>query len=261
MSVAAYGSFTHGRLLRRCAGGLRLFQQPAAAADHHPRPAAAHRQRQHRRQPVPGPGRDRLQASASSRRRRRRVTPFARLQASTRDPERPSPNGAPTRSASTWRSRRPTRCARRFGADLGGVDRRSATSARSTSALRLGWLHEYADTGRPMTAAFAGAPSNAFTVYGATPQRDVGGDRLLGQHARRRGDPALLPLRRRDRRRHRQPRLQRRGAAELVRRPVRPDRAPWRGRPPPRPAIAGSRSAPGPSRPRRSTLPRQRRTP
>ena len=33
-------------------------------------------------------------------------------------------------------------------------------------------MHEYADTGRPITAAFAGAPVNAFTVYGATPQRD-----------------------------------------------------------------------------------------
>jgi fibronectin-binding autotransporter adhesin len=39
-------------------------------------------------------------------------------------------------------------------------------------AVRLGWLHEYADTTRPMTASFAGAPSAAFTVYGATPQRD-----------------------------------------------------------------------------------------
>ena len=35
--------------------------------------------------------------------------------------------------------------------------------------LRLGWLHEFADTGRPMTAAFAGAPANCFTVFGATP--------------------------------------------------------------------------------------------
>ena len=38
--------------------------------------------------------------------------------------------------------------------------------------IRIGWLHEYADTSRPVTAAFAGAPSNGFTVYGATPQRD-----------------------------------------------------------------------------------------
>jgi hypothetical protein len=40
-------------------------------------------------------------------------------------------------------------------------------------ALRLGGMHEYADTGRPITAAFAGAPTNAFSVYGATPQRDA----------------------------------------------------------------------------------------
>jgi outer membrane autotransporter protein len=38
--------------------------------------------------------------------------------------------------------------------------------------LRLGWLHEYASTARPVTAAFAGAPSASFTVYGAAPQRD-----------------------------------------------------------------------------------------
>jgi outer membrane autotransporter protein len=39
-------------------------------------------------------------------------------------------------------------------------------------ALRLGWLHEFDDTRRPISAAFAGAPGNAFTVYGATPARD-----------------------------------------------------------------------------------------
>jgi uncharacterized protein with beta-barrel porin domain len=36
----------------------------------------------------------------------------------------------------------------------------------------MGWLHEFADTGRPLTASFAGAPGNAFTVFGATPERD-----------------------------------------------------------------------------------------
>ena len=40
-------------------------------------------------------------------------------------------------------------------------------------ALRLGWLHEYADVSRPITAAFAGAPGAAFTVYGAASQRDA----------------------------------------------------------------------------------------
>jgi len=40
-------------------------------------------------------------------------------------------------------------------------------------ALRLGWLHEFDDTRRPISAAFAGAPGNGFTVYGATPVRDA----------------------------------------------------------------------------------------
>ena len=30
-------------------------------------------------------------------------------------------------------------------------------------------MHELADTSRPITAAFAGAPGNSFTVFGATP--------------------------------------------------------------------------------------------
>jgi len=38
--------------------------------------------------------------------------------------------------------------------------------------VRLGWLHEYADTSRPLTASFAGAPGISWTVFGATPQRD-----------------------------------------------------------------------------------------
>jgi autotransporter-associated beta strand protein len=38
--------------------------------------------------------------------------------------------------------------------------------------VRLGWLHEFADTARPITAAFAAAPATQFTAYGATPQRD-----------------------------------------------------------------------------------------
>jgi autotransporter-associated beta strand protein len=38
--------------------------------------------------------------------------------------------------------------------------------------LRLGWMHEFADTARPISAAFAAAPIQQFTVFGATPQRD-----------------------------------------------------------------------------------------
>jgi outer membrane autotransporter protein len=58
-----------------------------------------------------------------------------------------------------------------LGVDLAGVIGLGDTK-KLDLALRLGWLHEYADIGRPITAAFAGAPSTAFTVYGATPQRD-----------------------------------------------------------------------------------------
>jgi hypothetical protein len=35
-------------------------------------------------------------------------------------------------------------------------------------AVRLSRQHEFADTGRPITAAFAGAPGNSFTVFGST---------------------------------------------------------------------------------------------
>ena len=59
-----------------------------------------------------------------------------------------------------------------IGADLGssiglGNDKKLDV------AVRLGWQHELADTGRPITAAFAGAPGNSFTVFGATPTRDA----------------------------------------------------------------------------------------
>jgi outer membrane autotransporter protein len=40
-------------------------------------------------------------------------------------------------------------------------------------AVRLGWMHEFADVARPITAAFAGAPGNSFTVFGATPLRNA----------------------------------------------------------------------------------------
>ena len=171
VSVAAYGSFTQVGLLCRRAGGLRLLQQPAAAPDHDPRPAAAHRQRQHRRQPVPRPGRGRLQDRRlrAGRRDHHAVRPLPDLE---RDAERASPNRAPTRSASTWRSRPPTRSARP-SAPISPARSGSATSASSTS--RSGWAGctNIADTGRPITAAFAGAPANSFTVFGATPQRDA----------------------------------------------------------------------------------------
>jgi fibronectin-binding autotransporter adhesin len=59
-----------------------------------------------------------------------------------------------------------------FGAELAGAIGLGDTRTFDL-ALRLGWQHEFADTGRPITAAFSGAPSNAFTVYGAMPLRDA----------------------------------------------------------------------------------------
>ena len=139
---------------------------------------------QHRRQPVPRPGRDGLRDRGLRSRRppRSHRSRASRPRASTRPP---SANGAPTRSASTWRSRRPTSLRTTLGADLAAALALGDTRTLDIG-LRLGWLHEYADTARPITAAFAGAPSASFTVYGATPQRDARGDRLPGQHQRRR---------------------------------------------------------------------------
>ena len=87
VSVAAYGSFTQGGSLCRCAGGLRLLQQPAAAPDPDPRPAAEDRHGLDRRQPVPRPDRGRLQGGRLRPRRRHHhaVRPLPDLQ---RDPER-----------------------------------------------------------------------------------------------------------------------------------------------------------------------------
>jgi outer membrane autotransporter protein len=59
-----------------------------------------------------------------------------------------------------------------LGADLAGAIDLGDTRTLELG-LRLGWLHEFANTARPLTAAFAGAPSASFTVYGATPQRDA----------------------------------------------------------------------------------------
>jgi autotransporter-associated beta strand protein len=93
------------------------------------------------------------------------LTPFARFQASSINQAGFSEWGASslnlTVAQQTTTSLRTT-----LGADLAG------TIGPLLLGLRLGWMHEYADTSRPMTAAFAGAPTASFTVYGASPQRD-----------------------------------------------------------------------------------------
>jgi outer membrane autotransporter protein len=99
------------------------------------------------------------------------VTPFGRLQISSVTQNAFSESGAQSLSLNvaqqTTNSLRTT-----IGADLGssiGL----GNEKKLDLAVRLGWQHEFADTGRPITAAFAGAPGNSFTVFGATPARDA----------------------------------------------------------------------------------------
>jgi uncharacterized protein with beta-barrel porin domain len=93
------------------------------------------------------------------------ITPFFRLAGSTTSQNGFTESGAQsldlTVQQQTTNSLRTT-----IGADL------SAEIHKVDVDIRLGWQHENADTARPMTASFGGAPGQAFTVYGATPQRD-----------------------------------------------------------------------------------------
>jgi fibronectin-binding autotransporter adhesin len=93
------------------------------------------------------------------------VTPFARLQGSTTSQAAFAESGAGSLNLlvapQTTNSLRTT-----LGAGL------RATIRQLDFDFRLGWLHEYADTGRPLTASFAGAPGLSYTVFGAAAQRD-----------------------------------------------------------------------------------------
>jgi outer membrane autotransporter protein len=98
------------------------------------------------------------------------ITPFGRLQISSVTQNAFSESGAQSLSLNvaqqTTNSLRTT-----IGADLGGSIG-LGNERKLDLAIRLGWQHEFADTGRPITAAFAGAPGNSFTVFGATPAHD-----------------------------------------------------------------------------------------
>ena len=98
------------------------------------------------------------------------ITPFGRFQISSVTQNAFSESGAQSLSLNvaqqTTNSQRTT-----IGADLGssigfGEDK------KVDFAVRLGWLHEFANVARPITAAFAGAPGDSFTVFGATPLRN-----------------------------------------------------------------------------------------
>ncbi len=98
------------------------------------------------------------------------VTPFARFQVVSSTQGAFNEWGASSISLDV--ARQTTNSARStLGFDLAGalpIGRQRALDI----ALRLGWMHEYAYVGRPITAAFAGSPSAAFTVYGASTPTD-----------------------------------------------------------------------------------------
>jgi fibronectin-binding autotransporter adhesin len=98
------------------------------------------------------------------------VTPFGRFQISSVTQNGFTESGANSLNLNvkqqTTNSQRTT-----VGADLAGAigigdDRKLNLN------FRLGWMHEFADTGRPITAAFGGAPGAAFTVFAAPPGRN-----------------------------------------------------------------------------------------
>jgi autotransporter-associated beta strand protein len=99
------------------------------------------------------------------------ITPFGRFQISSVTQNGFSESGAQSLNLNvaqqTTNSQRTT-----IGADLGssiGL----GSERKLDLAVRLGWMHEFADVARPITAAFAGAPGNSFTVFGATPLRNA----------------------------------------------------------------------------------------
>jgi autotransporter-associated beta strand protein len=99
------------------------------------------------------------------------ITPFGRFQISSVTQNGFTESGAQSLNLNvaqqTTNSQRTT-----IGADLGssiGL----GNERKLDLAVRLGWMHEFADVARPITAAFAGAPGNSFTVFGATPLRNA----------------------------------------------------------------------------------------
>jgi fibronectin-binding autotransporter adhesin len=98
------------------------------------------------------------------------VTPFARFQTSSTAQNAFTESGASSLNLNV--AQQTTNSVRTvLGAEFGSSIPLGTERALGLS-LRLGWQHEYAYTGRPITSSFAGAPSASFTVYSATPTRD-----------------------------------------------------------------------------------------
>lgn len=98
------------------------------------------------------------------------LTPFARVQGSTARQAGFTESGADSLNlivaAQTTNSLRTV-----LGAQLGGkLD--AGWREKIAMTFRLGWSHEHADTARPVTASFVGAPASSFTTTGAAAPRE-----------------------------------------------------------------------------------------
>ena len=169
VSVAAYGSFTQGGFYADLLGGYAYYNnqlqrqivisglQPLTAQGNTGANQALGQVETGYRVGIYGP------AGAT-------LAPFARLQGSSVTQNAFTESGAQSLNLSvapqTTNSLRTL-----FGLDLAG-NLPLRTERTLELGLRLGWQHEFAATTRPITAALSGAPFAAFTVYGATPQRD-----------------------------------------------------------------------------------------
>ncbi len=99
------------------------------------------------------------------------ITPFARFQGMTNSQYGFTESGAGALSLTV--APQTTGSARSvLGAELAGAFGPEGREKLAVQ-MRLGWAHEYANTARPVTASFAGAPGANFTVFGAAPQRDT----------------------------------------------------------------------------------------
>jgi outer membrane autotransporter protein len=98
------------------------------------------------------------------------VTPWARLQGSTTTQNGFTESGADSLNLSvasqTTNSLRSV-----LGVTLGGAAD-FGWGQKVAAQFKVGWAHEFANTDRPVTASFLGAPALPFTTYGAAPQRD-----------------------------------------------------------------------------------------
>ena len=169
VSVAAYGSFTQGGFYVDALAGYAYFnnqlQRQILIPGLQQRTATGSTGANQFLGQIEGGYKLGVYAPASAT-----ITPFGRFQISSVTQNAFSESGAQSLSLNvaqqTTNSQRTT-----IGADLGssiGL----GNERKLDLAVRLGWQHEFADTGRPITAAFAGAPGNSFTVFGATPIRD-----------------------------------------------------------------------------------------